>query len=257
MPSGRWLSDIQNGFGMLGSIGRWLNSKKPVPTILKVEPPTVVRPYLEANIYLYNNVIKQSVEYEVDANLQDLILGVANQFGDGITLSSVIHAIENTQGVDYLDAVAFHRLPNVRYISGNEDSFNDTVVTFTDINRQIQRSTYRIVWLNFSKFKLEKDGLFLLAEDGSDSVYSTNQVNTVTFYYNNTADNEPSQRIQFDLEITTGTTLPVKGDVWEFSVDNYVDNIVTMPYEIVVSPIQNNGLLNPSEINLTFIGGIG
>lgn len=257
IPSGRWYSMLQNGFGMLGSVGRWLNTKKPVPTILKVEPPTVVKPYLEANIYLYNNVIKQSVEYEVDANLQDLILGVSNRFGDGITLSSVIQSIENTQGVDYLDVVAFHRLPSLRFVSGNEDSFNDTVVSFTNINRQIERATYRVVWLGTSRFKLEKDGLFLLSEDGSDSFYLANQVNTVTFYYSNAADNEPSQRVQFELEITTGTTLPVKGNVWEFSVDNYSDNIVTMPYEIVVSPIQNNGLLNPSEINLTFIGGIG
>jgi len=257
IPSGRWYSNIQNGFGMIGSVGRWLGTKKPVPTILKVERPTVVRPYLEANIYLYNNVIKQSVLYRVDTVLQQLFTRATNDFGDGVTLSSVVQVIENTQGVDYLDVVAFHRIPETRFITGNEASYEASIVEISNIKRQLEKSVYRIVWSNHSSFKLQKDGIFLKGLDDQEQSFEVQQVNNIVIYLKDTAANEASQREQFTLEVTVGSPVPVAGDIWEFSVDNFLSNIETMPYEIIVSSTQSDGLLNTEEISLTFIGGIG
>ena len=257
VPSGRWYRRIKNGYGTLGAVGRWLETKKPIPTILNVLAPVVVKPYLQAEIFLYNNVLRQQVVSEVDTTLQNLFTDVGNNFGEGVTLSSVIQAIENTQGVDYLNAQAFHRIPTARYYAGNEASFGDSVVSITGMNVQTRRGSYSIVFRTYNSFNLYYEGNVLLDENNQTLLFGTNLVNTVSFYNADNLSTQAEELLQFKIEITTGTALPAYGDTWQFGVDQYLGNIETQEYEIVVSPIQTSGLLNPSEINLTFVGGIG
>jgi len=258
IPSGRWYSDIQNGFGLIGAVGRWLNQKKPVPTILNVLPPTPIQPYFEAIIYLYDNVIRQNIVYEVDSSLQNLLFSTTEDFGDGLVLSAVIQAVENTRGVDYLDALAFYRIPALRYISGNENSLDDTLVTIDDFSEQTIRATYQIVWHNFQKFSLRRDGAFVRNSDGINSVYDASAPNVIDLVNESrNLDNEPDVFEQFVLTITVGSIhLPNGGDVWEFSVDRYLDNIEAQDYEIVTAPLNDAGFLNETNFKLTFVGGI-
>ena len=44
--------------------------------------------------------------------------------------------------------------------------------------------------------------------------------------------------------------------MWEFSLDDYLGNIVTQPHEIVSAPIQSDGRLDSAKIVLTYEGGI-
>jgi hypothetical protein len=257
VPSGKWLSDIQNGYGMLGAVGRWLNTKKPVPTILDVLAPTPILPYFECVVYIYNNILRQNVINDVDTNLQNLLLDITSEFGDGIPLSALIQVIENTRGVDYLDAIAFYRVPAFRYIQGNEDSVTDTIVEFSSFNEDTRRGTYRVVWHNFEKFSLLFESNFVLDTQGVKKVYLASEPNIVEFYSESNLNTEPEVLTQFVIDIEVGQThLPARGDVWEFTVDRYLDNIEAKDYEIIVSPIDNAGYLDSNYFNLTFVGGI-
>lgn len=257
VPSGKWLTDIQNGYGMLGAIGRWLNTKKPVPTVLNVYAPTPIFPYFEGIVYVYDNILRQNVITDVDENLQNLLSEMTQDFGDGLPLSSVIQTIENTRGVDYLDAIAFYRIPVFRYIQGNEDSASDAQVSFVGFNAQTSRGTYRVVWHNFEQFSLLFDGNFVLDENGLKVVYSSVLPNVIKFHNQSIQENQPDVYEQFNMEITVGTTHPpARGDVWEFTVDRYLDNIESKDYEIIVAPLDSTGALDQNYFNLTFVGGI-
>jgi len=258
VPSGRWYSDIQNGYGMIGAVGRWLNQKKPVPTILNVLPPTPIQPYFEAVIYVYDNVLRQNVVFEVDSSIQNLLFSTTDDFGDGLVLSALIQAIENTRGVDYLDAIAFYRKPALRYIRGNELSLEDTQVDIEEFNVQTQRGTYQIVWHNFQKYSLKKDGSFIRNSSGIIEVYDASVPNIIEIINESRGeDNEPDVFKQFKITMSIGTNhLPDRGDLWEFSVDRYLDNIEAQDYEIVTAPLNDAGFLEEANFNLTFVGGI-
>ena len=65
-------------------MGRWLNQKKPVPTVLNVLAPTAINPYFEAVVYVYPNLLRQTVEFDVDLSLQALFNQITTDFGEGV-----------------------------------------------------------------------------------------------------------------------------------------------------------------------------
>ena len=77
----------------------------------------------------------------------------------------------------------------------------------------------------------------------------------MNYNFNNSAT-DPAQEYQFRLSINTGPVSPNGGDIWEFSVDNYLGNIETREHEILVAPLQSDGRLNSTQISLNFFGGI-
>lgn len=257
VPSGKWFSDIQNGYGLIGAVGRWLNQKKPIPTILNVSAPTPITPYLEATIFVHNNILRQNVEFDVDDSLQLLFFKASDDFGDGVTLSSVIQAVENTQGVDYLDVRAFYRVPAVRYIAGNESSLENSVVVVDGFTSQTQRGTYKIIWYNFNTYCLSYNNRFTTDVNGVKRNYVSSDTSTIEFYNQSNLDNEADVLTQFNLSMTLDPNhLPARGDIWEFTVDRFLDNIESKDYEIISVPIDNTGALDSTYINLTFTGGI-
>ena len=76
--------------------------------------------------------------------------------------------------------------------------------------------------------------------------------------YYNLADSETaSQDTHFGLTLGLPVNPTVNaGDVWEFSVDNYLGNIETAPHEIVVAPVGTTGNILTTCANLTYTGGI-
>lgn len=257
IPSGEWYTNLQNGYGNLGAVGRWLNDKKPVPTILSVYPPVVVNPYFEATVYVYPNLLKDTVEADVDTSLQVLFNNVTDDFGEGIPLSLIMQAIENTRGVDYVNATAFYRLPTMRWLAGNKDSFSGSVLSVTNVNKDLIRDTYLIEWLNSSTYRLKsiKDNVYVYDQNGSVQNFTNGTTNIVSKFIVE-ANGDERQYDQFEITVTVGNTSASFGDVWEFSLDDYLGNIIAQPHEIISSPIQANGRLDSTKIVLTYEGGI-
>lgn len=259
IPSGRWYSDIQAGYGDIGAVGRWLNQKKPAPTKLYIEPPTVVNPYLEAEIHVYPNLLRQTVSFDVDVALQILFNTVTDDFGEGIPLSAISQTIENVRGVDYVNIREFHRIPVARLVSGNEDAFDLSTLLISDIDQSVVRQQFTINWLSASTFYLESSVLGLVkTELGQQKVFSADgSSQSVIFYISNPSNNEAPQQTHFDITITLDpNTSPASGDVWEFSVDDYLGNIEAQAHEIVVADVDATGRLASSQINLSYVGGI-
>lgn len=257
IPDGKWFDSLQNGFGTVGAIGRWLNQKKPVPTRLSILRPTAVNPFMEATVYVYPNLLRQTVEFDVDVALQVLFNRITDEFGETIPLSALIQSIENTRGVDYVNVSAFHRLPQMRLISGDEDAFDSASLIISNLNAQMTREVYTVEWLNENTYQLRRgDGNLVTTVNGNEATYEANTSYQVSNFNDNPSNNEPSQEDQFTFSITTGLTLPSNGSNWEFSVDNYLSNIETRPHEIIVAPVQSDGRLNRDQFRITYQGGI-
>lgn len=262
VPTGEWYPNMRAGYGDIGAVGRWISQKMPAPTRLTILPPTVVSPYFEADIVVYPNLLRQSVEFDVDAALQDLFANVTDDFGENIPLSAIIQTIENTRGVDYVTAKAFHRQPQMRFISGNRDAFDAATKTISNIAPTMERESYQIVWSEYStRYYLRVNGInWFPAGSTYGTPYdggSSGRGVQVTKYELDDQREVIREDAQFDLLIQSDpTNYPSSGDVWEFSVDDYLGNIITEPYEIVVAPTTADGRIDPSRINLTYLGGI-
>jgi len=257
IPTGRWYSNLNAGWGAIGVVGRYVSQRMPVPTKLEVIAPTAINPYFEAIIHVYPNMLRDGVEFGVELSLQDLFSNVTDEFGEGLPLSAVIQAIENTQGVDYLDVTAFHRIPSLRRLSGSEDAFDNSLMEITGINIQTRSETYRVVWLGANTFKLlTSSGSYVQTSLGADQIFTAGIEETVTRYISNPQNNQAPELVQFSITITTGATVPQQGDLWDFSLDDYLGNIDAKPHEIIVAPIGADGNLLDEQFNLSFRGGI-
>lgn len=257
IPSGQWYSELQNGYGDIGAVGRYLNGKKPVPTRLSIYAPTAVNPYFEATVYVHHNLRRDTVKADVDIALQSLFNQITNDFGDGIPLSAILQAIENARGVDYVNASAFHRLPVMRWVQGSRESFTDGDLTITGLNAQTINQKYRIEWINSSLYRLRAMPRGLIVDsNGQVEEFSEGASNRISFFNAGNLDTQASEEYQFSIAVNTGVNTPSLGDVWEFSVDAYLGNIESEPHEIVVSPVQNDGRLDPAQIVLNYEGGI-
>ena len=255
VPSGEWFPSLQSGYGDVGAVGRWLNQKKPAPTRLKIMPPTVVKPYFEAEVYVYPNLLRQTVEFDVDLSIQNLLIKVTDDFGQNVPLSAIIQSIENTRGVDYVTVKAFHRSPEVTYLRGSKANFDASAHVVSDLTENVVRDSYEIIWLDSTTYNLKSrsKGLFRL-ENGIPITYSSLQAANVVYYNPNANDTELNSVELFKLETTNPSF--TSGDVWEFSVDDYLGNIITDEHEIIIAPLSDEGRLDSDQFILSYLGGI-
>ena len=256
VPNGSWYPAIQAGFGVIGAVGRFINDKKPAPTRLSVFPPTVVNPYIQAIVYVHTNMLRQTVELQVDLALQVLFNTITDEFGEDVPLSSITQVIENTQGVNYVDITAFHRKPELKLVQGDKDTVEATTFTITD-NVKMKKQKYTLNWISSNSFNLTGDTLGAVKDaSGNLAVFTDNAVQPVIYY--NLSDSETaSQDTHFSLNLVFAANPVVSaGDIWEFSVDNYLGNIETAPHEIVVAPVDSTGRITSTCANLTYTGGI-
>jgi len=256
VPSGFWFSEINNGYGTIGAVGRWLDQKKPIPTRLNVLAPTMIEIYIEANIYVYANVLRATAREEVDLALQRLFNSITDNFGEGLPLSAVHQAIENTRGVDYVDIIEMHKTPKMRLLNGDQSAFDTAVVSFFDFGQNITEQEYELIWLGADTFKLKgsKTG-YVLNSDGVQKVFTTTETCIVYIYPPNNVNN-PDQELQFKINFSFTQDVPSRGNIWTFSVGVYAGNISCEDHEILASPLGLNLRLDPQTINLNFLGGI-
>lgn len=257
IPTGEWFPLLDAGYGGIGAVGRFLSLKKPVPTILNVKKPTVINPYLVADIYIHQNSIRETVRSEVDVSLQRLFSSVTDDFGEGVALSAVIQSIENTKGVDYVNVTQFHRIPSAVFSAGGRDAFDAATVAVEGFTSQTTASNYIIEFVSSQTFRLRrKDSDFIMDENGVARILSTNTPNVISDYNANHTDVQASRLEQFTITLTTSSPLPSAGDIWEFGVDNFLGNINAQAFEIVVAPIGSDGRLSADQFRLSFIGGL-
>ena len=258
VPNGSWYPAIQAGSGVIGAVGRFINDKKPAPTRLSVFPPTVVNPYIQAIVYVHTNMLRQTVELQVDLALQVLFNTITDEFGEDVPLSSITQVIENTQGVNYVDITAFHRKPELKLVQGDKDTVEATTFTITD-NVKMKKQKYTLNWISSNSFNLTGDTLGAVKDaSGNLTVFNGTGGFQSVIYYNLSDSETASQDTHFSLELVLPNANPVvsAGDIWEFSVDNYLGNIETAPHEIVVAPVGSTGRITSSCANLTYTGGI-
>lgn len=257
IPSGRWYSSINSGYGVLGAVGRWLSQKKPVPTVLNVLAPTEINPYMRASVYVHDNVLRETVRQAVELSLSTLFRKVTDDFGEGVALSAVAQAIENTRGVNYVDILQLHRIPNARLLYGYEDAYDGASLSVLGQTTQTQPNTYKVHWVTQSSYKLQgRSGAYIKSESGADAVFTANTTHEVFLFNSTPTPTQPARLKQFDIAITLGADNPQVGDIWAFSVDSYVGNIEAQDYEIVVVPSSADGSLNSDYFNITYVGGI-
>lgn len=258
VPTGEWLPSLDAGYGEIGAVGRFLSLKKPVPTILNIKPPTVINPYLMADIYVYPNVIRETVKTEVELSLQKLFNQVTDEFGQGVALSAVVQAIENSKGVDYVNLGEFHRIPSKVFIGGDKDAFDASILEVNGFTPQTTASVYYIEFVNSVTYTIKRRSTneYISDENGNKIFFNTNTSYEVSDYNLTHTDSQAKQLRQFSISIQTTSPTPSANDVWAFGVDNYLGNINAEPFEIVVAPIGSNGRLSTSQINLAYFGGL-
>jgi hypothetical protein len=253
IPTGEWFPQIQNGYGLIGAVGRWLNEKKPIPTQLSVYAPIVVTPYLRATVIVQSNMMRDVVEFSVDAALQELFATVTDEFGEGVPLSAISQTIENVAGVDYVNVLEFHRIPVAKVAIGNKDALDPDEFSVTNITEDIVREKFSLIWLSSTQFYLVgsvsgeiKDGT------GVRAVFNGNgSLQSVNIY-----DEDQEATLLFRISVDATATPPATNNIWEFSVDSYLGNLKTEPYEILVAPTIDSGDLSTDNFSLTYTGGI-
>ena len=255
IPTGEWFPQIQNGYGVIGSVGRWLNEKKPIPTQLSVYAPVVVTPYLRATVIVQSNMMRDVVEFSVDGALQELFATVTDEFGEGVPLSAISQTIENVAGVDYVNVLEFHRIPVAKVFVGNKDALDPDEFSVTNITEDIVREKFSLIWLSSTQFYLVgsvsgeiKDGT------GVRAVFAANGSTLDVNLYDE--DQEATLLFKISVDATATATPPATNNIWEFSVDSYLGNLKTEPYEILVAPTVDSGDLSTDNFSLTYTGGI-
>jgi hypothetical protein len=258
IPTGEWFPLLNAGYGNIGAVGRYLSLKKPVPTVLNIKAPTVINPYFVADVYVYPNIIRETVKNDVQIALQQLFGAVTDEFGEGVALSAVIQAIENTKGVDYVNTTEFHRIPSAVFLGGDKDAFDASVLTVDGFTAQTTAAIYYIEFVNSATYTLRRKDTneYMMDENGVRVLYATNQSHVVSEHNPNFTDVEAKRLEQFTINIQTNSPTPSAYDTWSFGVDNFLGNISAEPFEIVTAPIGSDGRLSSDQFRLTYLGGL-
>lgn len=255
-PSGVWLSRIEVGTGLLGSVGRFLSSKKPVATTLNVRGPNTVIPRISLSVRAHSNFHNSDVEGSIRTRLLELFKNTAS-FGIGIPISRIIQLVENTRGVDFVNVIEFRRDPTLYYLRGNETSTIGANVVVSGTGDSTRSYRYEVQWINADQFKLLiKDyGYASSSFSGKPLIFNAGEITSVFTYPSSISKDSAERFKQFDLLITRGNVNPANGDVWGFANDAVVGSLVLSPEEILTPSLNSAGVLD-ALTNIQVSGGI-
>lgn len=258
VPSGKWYPELDAGTGLLGGVGRYLSERKVVPTQLHVEAPTIVRPYLEAEVIVLPNILRSDVEFEIKTNLSEYFTSLLDQFGVGVPLSRIHQIIENTRGVDFANILAFHRQSNMRRVYGFEDSFDAATFSIPTVYPQSVYDVYTIEWVSATSYRLVGESYGPIVDSlGNVRTFSSGTQYKISHFPFSSDPTIPDELAQFEILVAAGVPAPSNTARWVFGIDNYRGNIALSPYDILAATIYTNGDLDPTEVVLRLGGGIG
>ena len=259
IPTGVWFPYMDTGTGLIGAVGRWLSTKKPVATRLNVKAPVAVTPMLRAQITCFPNILQSEAKILVSENLLSLFASVSELFGKGIPISRIIQVIENTRGVDFVNIFEFRRDPSLYLLNGQDNQIVGSDIEVTAISTDVSYGRYKINWLNRLQYTLDVAGYGKIRSSFNSEralIFTVDTVNTVYWYSSVSNSDVASRTKQFDIEITIGNVDPSGGSVWGFTVDNYAGNMNLESGEIIVPPMSATGLLNTDFVQILALGGI-
>lgn len=256
VPTGEWYPDLDTGTGLIGSVGRWLVTKKIAPTKINVSGPTVVRPYLEAKIITLPNILIEDAKKNVENNIREFLVQLSKEFAGVVPLSRLYQIIENSRGVDWVKVVAFHRKATTRLVKGKETAYSSAVVTVNNFSLTTIEDLYFIHWINGNTFKLVGDSYGeLLDSEGKQQVFLAGVEHSVSHYIINPTDTQAPRTPQFNLKINL-TSFTNAGDIWSFGTDSYLGDIKAQEFEMIVPTLNSDGSISSDEMVLTYGGGL-
>lgn len=259
IPTGRWYPNQDTGTGLIGSVGRWLTSKRPVATTLNVRAPIPVFPIMRIEITCLANILQNECLLLVKESLLALFSDVSEIFGKGIPISRLIQVIENTRGVDFVNILEFRRKPSLYLIQGQENQLINSQLNITNISTEISFIKYRVEWINRRQYVLRASNYGLIRPTYASTLPTIFDVGETypVYFYSSTATREIAERTkQFDINITLGQIDATNGSIWGFTTDRFVGNMILEPSEIIVPPVGSTGLLSSQAIEVIGVGGI-
>lgn len=258
VPTGTWYPQLDTGSGLIGAVGRFLTERKPVPTVLQIFGPTVVRPFLQATIYVLKNILRTDARFEVERRLLEFFQNLTDDFGISVPLSRVVQVIENTRGVDWVQMVAMHRKPQARFVNGNRLAFDSAAFSVTGITQTTTFERYTILWLNGNTYKLIGDTYGVITDADNNALIFTEGVDYDIDHFPPIPSETVRERSpQFRINVDLLGPFVFPSDKWTFATDNFLGNIAIDEFEMVVPTVTISGGLDPTEFVLTFGGGIG
>ena len=272
IPSGKWFPRLDSGTGLIGAVGRWLTQRKVAPTILDIQPVSVVPPRLEMDVVVESNVLRSQAGAAVERVLALFFLDLIETFGDDVPLSRIYQLAENARGVDFANILKFQRSPILRFDQGKESSFI-SAATLMDLNSVTPvtpldgsaQDTYTLRWLNGIVFNLKGESSgFVKNSDGSVQEFlaydvpASPVVNRAIRFPFTTVPTVPDQIQQFDIQILVDAAdRPMRGDRWIFGIDKKVGDITVEDYEVLLATVNPGFRLDPSQVVIRLSGGIG
>ena len=259
IPTGVWYPYLDTGTGLIGAVGRWLTTKKPVATSLNVRAPVPVTPVLRAQINCLPNILQTECVLLVKESLLALFSETSEVFGKGIPISRVTQVIENTRGVDFVNIIEFRRQPSLYLITGQPNQLISANVDISAFSVDVSYAKYTVHWVNRRQYTLSAEGYGPIRTSFGTNrpiIFDKDTAYSVYWYNSATTDQVPERTKQFDISISLGQIEPSAGARWGFTVDRYAGNMILEPGEIVVPPVGVSGLLNGNLIQIVGIGGI-
>jgi hypothetical protein len=259
IPTGRWFPNQDTGTGLIGSVGRWLTSKRPVATSLNVKAPIPVNPIMRLEVTCLPNILQNECLLLVKESLLELFTNVSEVFGKGIPISRLIQVIENTRGVDFVNILEFRRKPTLYLIQGQDNQLINSTLTISDISTEVSFTKYRVEWVNRRQYHLRASNYGFIRSSYASTiplVFNVGETYPVYFYASASTREVAERTKQFDISITLGNIDASEGSIWGFTTDRYVGNMILEPSEIIVPPVGSTGLLSSEAVQVIGIGGI-
>jgi hypothetical protein len=258
IPTGRWYPELEAGTGLIGAVGRWLLTRKPVTTQLEVLAPTAVRLFTRLRVSCLRNILRNEAKTEVLSSIQIMLDDINDVFGRNLPISRLIQIVENTRGVDFVNVLEFRRVPELYYLKGSEYSILGSTIDVTP-SVDATPTRYKIIWRNSQQFTMQAEHYGDIRESYSSRapiLYTANTDSDV-FFYNFLADEDTPARVkQLSFSVTIGNNTPSRGDVWGFCLDAYVGNINLNPNELIVPTLTIDQTLDQTSYQIEILGGI-
>lgn len=205
VPSGSWDPYTETGSGLLGGVGDYIKVRKTTPVILYIVPVVVADVYIDATVYLEQNVRRAVAQRYVEDALTAAFDPESFTLGDQVALSYLSDVLEDVSGVRYIDVNRFQRYPTVRLVT--EGATSDISFGGFILASEVPRQKWTIEFTGATNFFVSGDSLGLQIGTGTIGVAYTTDDGYFTFL------------------ITAGATPPSTGNRWSITVGPTSGNI--------------------------------
>lgn len=227
VPTGTWDFTKQSGTGFLGTVGALLKEKILLTLKLQINPITPLDLGINVEVVLRKNYKQAQVLKLVSDAIYNYISDLnSTEIRSTLPLSEFIDVLHNTEGVQYVNVLGFHR---TAYIEPVRIGYADTTFSSVTIGPNTLEETLTIRFLTPTTFEVEGSASGLQPYNGTvGTAYQT--INGEAMF-----------------TFSAGTIPNKEGDEYKIVVGKLVGNVIIQENEIPV-------LLTAPTITVT--GGI-